>query len=99
MVPRKSRKIAKPKSATIAAWQKTMDEASLFKPPTYDMDTAARVAYETFIKQLGMKIGQKVSDASGVHRIPSWGQHKTFVKARWRAVAQAVIDAATGKRA
>ena len=67
--------------------------------PIYDMDAAARVAYESFIRQLGMKIGQKVSDASGLHRIPSWDQHKSFVKARWRAVAQAVIDAATGKPA
>ena len=67
--------------------------------PRYNMDAAARVAYESFIKNLGMKIGQKVSDASGLHRIPSWDQHKSFVKARWRAVAQAVIDAATGKPA
>lgn len=66
---------------------------------SYNMDAAARVAYESFIRQLGMKIGQKVSDASGVHRIPSWEQHKSFVKERWRAVAQAVIDAATGKPA
>ena len=67
--------------------------------PSYNMDAAARVAYESFIRQLGMKIGQKVSDASGLHRIPSWDQHKSFVKARWRAVAQAVIDAATKKPA
>lgn len=67
--------------------------------PSYDMDAAARVAYESFIRQLGMKIGQKVSDVSGLHRIPSWDQHKSFVKARWRAVAQAVIDAATKKPA
>jgi hypothetical protein len=67
--------------------------------PSYNMDAAARVAYESFIKNLGMKIGQKVSDASGLHRIPSWDQHKSFVKARWRAVAQAVIDAATKKPA
>jgi hypothetical protein len=64
--------------------------------PTYDMDAAARVAYEAFIRQLGLKVGEKVSDASGVHRIPAWSDHKTFVKARWRTVAQAVIDAATG---
>jgi hypothetical protein len=63
------------------------------------MDAAARVAYESFIRQLGMKIGQRVSDVSGVHRIPSWDQHKSFVKARWRAIAQAVIDAATKKLA
>lgn len=67
--------------------------------PPYNMDAAARIAYESFVRQLGMKIGQKVSDASGVHRIPPWEQHKSFVKARWRAVAQAVIDAATGKPA
>lgn len=64
--------------------------------PAYDMDAAARVAYESFVRGLGLKIGEKVSDASGVHRIPAWGDHKTFVKNRWRAVAQAVIDAATG---
>ena len=58
-----------------------------------------RVAYESFILQNAWKIGQKISDASGVHRIPSWDQHTTFVKDRWHAVAQAVIDAATGKPA
>ena len=71
-------------------------EATAAPTPVYDMDAAARVAYEAFIRQLGMKVGEKVSDASGVHRIPSWDDHKTFVKARWRTVAQAVIDAATG---
>lgn len=60
----------------------------------YNMDAAARAAYESFIRQNGWKIGEKISDASGVHRIPSWDQHKSFVKAKWRVVAQDVIDAA-----
>jgi hypothetical protein len=64
--------------------------------PAYNMEAAARAAYESFVQMLGLKISEKVSDASGVHRIPSWDNHKTFVKARWRTVAQAVIDAATG---
>jgi hypothetical protein len=111
MAPRKPRKTAKQKAAEDGAITRIQVEAHveaataddvLFpraQARDYDMDAAARVAYESFIKNLGMKIGQKVSDASGLHRIPSWDQHKSFVKARWRAVAQAVIDAATKKPA
>ena len=64
--------------------------------PKYYLDAAARQAYESFIRLNAWKIGQKISDASGVHRIPSWEQHKTFVKERWKNLAQDVIDAATG---
>ena len=64
----------------------------------YDIGAAAQVAYESFVRELGLKIGQKVSDTSGVHRIGSWDQLKTFQKSRWRTLAQNVIDAATGKR-
>ena len=100
MVSRKPRKNAKQKAiendATALAQARADFEAVI---GGYNMDAAARIAYESFVRQLGMKIGQKVSDASGVHRIPPWEQHKSFVKARWRAVAQAVIDAATGKPA
>ena len=64
--------------------------------PKYDMDAAARKAYESFVRELGLKIGQKVSDTSGVHSIGDWTQLKTFQKERWRRVAQDVIDAATG---
>ena len=110
MAPRKPRKTAKQKSIEDDATTRVQAEAHLeavtgdtrvqhSDAPAYNMDAAARVAYESFIRQLGMKIGQKVSDASGLHRIPSWDQHKSFVKARWRAVAQAVIDAATKKPA
>ena len=113
MAPRKPRKTAKQKATADDAITAIQAEAHAQAvregsadtrvqhkdAPEYNMDAAARVAYESFIRQLGMKIGQKVSDASGVHRIPSWDQHKSFVKARWRVVAQAVIDAATGKPA
>lgn len=100
MAPRKPRKTADDKSVKLMQSHSPAALAGIVSAsPQYNMDAAARVAYESFIKQLGMKIGEKVSDASGVHRIPSWDQHKSFVKARWRAVAQAVIDAATGKRA
>ena len=97
---RKPRKTAKQKATEADAITRVQAEAHLETATGgYNMDAAARVAYESFIRQLGFKIGQKVSDASGLHRIPSWDQHKSFVKARWRAVAQAVIDAATGKPA
>ena len=100
MAPRKPRKTAKQKAADDDAITRVQAEAHLEAiTGGYNMDAAARVAYESFVKQLGVKIGEKISDASGVHRIPSWDQHKSFVKARWRAVAQAVIDAATGKQA
>lgn len=97
---RKPRKTVKQKAAEADAITRVQAEAHLEAiTGGYNMDAAARVAYESFIRQLSMKIGQRISDASGVHRIPSWDQHKSFVKARWRAVAQAVIDAATEKPA
>lgn len=55
--------------------------------PEYNMGAAARVAYETFVREAGVD-----KDA----RVGTWDQLKTFHKARWRTVAQAVIDAATG---
>ncbi len=62
----------------------------------WDLDAAARVAYEGFIHGLDMKIGQIVSDEHGRHRISSWDNLTSFRRARWRIVAQKVIDAATG---
>ena len=62
----------------------------------WDLDAAARVAYESFVRGIGMKTGQKVSDASGVHRISTWENLTTFRRARWRTLAQKVLDAATG---
>jgi hypothetical protein len=100
MAPRKPRKTAKQREAEADAITRVQAEAHLEAiTGGYNMDAAARAAYESFIKQNGWKIGQRISDASGIHRIPSWDQHKSFVKARWRTVAQAVIDAATGKPA
>ena len=97
---RKPRKTAKQKATEDDAITRVQAEAHLEAiTGGYNMDAAARVAYETFVRLLGMKPGQKVSDASGLHRIPSWDQHKSFVKARWRVIAQAVIDAATKKLA
>ena len=102
---RKPRKNAKQKAAEADATTRVQAEAHAEAAgvprrwPLYNMDAAARIAYESFIRQLGFKIGQWVSDPSGRHRIPRWSQHKSFVKERWRAVAQAVIDAATGKPA
>jgi hypothetical protein len=62
----------------------------------WDLDAAARVAYESFVHGIGMKIGQQVSDEDGVHRISSWSNLTSFRRARWKVVAQKVIDAATG---
>ena len=62
----------------------------------WNLDAAARVAYEGFIHGIGMKIGQLVSDEKGVHRISTWDNLTTFRRARWRTLAQKVIDAATG---
>ena len=62
----------------------------------WDLDAAARVAYESFIHGIGMKIGQKVSDDAGVHRISTWDDLTMFRRARWRTIAQNVIDAAIG---
>lgn len=63
--------------------------------PQYDLDAAARVAYESFVKGIGRKVGEVVSDTSGVHRIGSWNDFKTFQKERWRRLAANVIRAAT----
>ena len=82
---RKPRKTAK---------QKAAEETKNPYAPQY-----GRVAYENFILQNGWKPGQIISDESGRKRIPLWDQHKSFVKERWHRVAQAVIDAATGKPA
>ena len=62
----------------------------------WDLDAAARVAYESFLHGAGLKVGQKISDETGVHRISSWANLTSFRRARWRTVAQKVIDAATG---
>ena len=62
----------------------------------WNLDAAARVAYEGFIHGIGMTIGQLVSDEKGVHRISTWDNLTTFRRARWRTLAQKVIDAATG---
>ena len=62
----------------------------------WDLEAAGRVAYEGFIHGLKMKIGQIVSDETGRHRIASWDNLTSFQRARWRIVAQKVIDAATG---
>ena len=62
----------------------------------WNLDAAARVAYEGFIHGIGMKIGQLVSDEKGVHRISTWDNLTTFRRARWRTLAQKVIDAAIG---
>jgi hypothetical protein len=98
-MPSKPRKTAKQKAAEDDAITRVQEVHLEATTGAYNMDAAARVAYENFVRLLGLKIGEKVSDASGVHRIPSWGQHKSFIKARWRTLAQAVIDAAVGKPA
>jgi hypothetical protein len=67
--------------------------------PKYDYDAAAQVAYESFVRGIGRKPGEKVSDTSGVHRIPKWADHKSFVKERWVTLAKAVVAAALGKPA
>lgn len=104
---RKPRKTAKQKAAEDDAITRVQAEAHLEaatsgqsgKKKNSYASQYGRVAYESFILQNGWKVGQKISDASGVHRIPSWDQHTTFVKDRWHVVAQAVIDAATKKPA
>ena len=62
----------------------------------WDLEAAGRVAYEGFIHGIDMKIGQLVSDEKGVHRISTWDNLTTFRRARWRTLAQKVIDAAIG---
>ncbi len=98
---RKPRKTAKQREAEVDALRivqaeshaQAVREAVGIVQPSFNLDAAARVAYESVVRQLGLKIGQKVSDASGVHRIPSWEQHKSFVKDRWCKVAQDVLNA------
>ena len=62
----------------------------------WELEAAGRVAYEGFIHGIDMKIGQLVSDEKGVHRISTWDNLTTFRRARWRTLAQKVIDAAIG---
>ena len=65
--------------------------------PKYYLDAQTRQAYESFIRLNAWKIGQKISDASGVHRIPKWSDHKSSDKERWglhwrRAVVAAALE-------
>ena len=91
-------------SATKRGKRSSTGGGSVASPPVvsaqpksnYNFDAAARVAYIAFVRGAGFKIGQKVSDASGVHRIPAWDDHKTFVKERWLTIAKAVVAAALG---
>lgn len=62
----------------------------------WDLDAAARVAYESFLHGAGLKVGQIVSDEDGVHRLSSWSNLTYYRRLRWRAIARKVIDAATG---
>ena len=53
----------------------------------WDLDAAARTAYESFVREAGYE-----KDA----RIQDWDKLKVRHHARWRTIAQNVIDAATG---
>lgn len=53
----------------------------------WDLDAAARAAYESFVREAGYEKNALV---------PEWDKLKSFHHDRWRTVAQNVIDAATG---
>ncbi len=64
----------------------------------YRIDAAAQVAYESFVKAIDHKIGDVVSDASGVHKIGPYEEFTSIGKERWRTLVRKVIAAATGKK-
>lgn len=62
--------------------------------PAYDMEAAAKACYEAYVRQAGLDQGTLVG---GVKKLPAqWSKLKIYHRTRWRTIAQAVIEAATG---
>jgi len=67
----------------------------------YNIDAAARVAYEGIIREHGCKVGKnEIPTGRGTTRIvilASWDELTSFRQENWREFAREVIGAATGE--